>query len=241
MTMFDDLRAPFEADRISWRIGATNPEKSRGLAMPYINARDVAERLDTACGPDRWQNRYPHANGKTVCEIGILCDTGNGFEWIWKSDGAGDTDFEADKGALSGAFKRAAARWGIGAYLYNIENVWVAIKAKGKSFTIEPGEFDKLAKLGGGEVEAPTKVVVNPPISGEAKTQLASALILTLRKQQTKGTLEVWGKSDKVKAEIASLDDANAARVRAEYARRLRAFSATRPDAPGGHSIHAPL
>ena len=96
------LKEPFPPDRISWRVGSTTADKSRGMALAYIDARDVQDRLDAVCGPSGWQCRYPHANDKkTVCEVGVKI----GDEWIWKADGAGDTDFEAEKGALSDALR----------------------------------------------------------------------------------------------------------------------------------------
>src|SRR5262245_53056728 len=122
MVDFNKLREPFSPDVISWRAGSTNKDKTRGLALAYIDARDVQDRLDTVVGPENWQSRYPHANGKTVCEIGIRYGKD---EWIWKADGAGDSDFEAEKGALSDAFKRAGVKWGIGRYLYDIPAIWV--------------------------------------------------------------------------------------------------------------------
>jgi len=137
------LTAPFPPDRVSWRVGSTTADRKRGMALAYIDARDVMDRLDEVCGPENWQCRYPHANGKTVCEIGIRI---NG-EWIWKADGAGDTDFEAEKGALSDAFKRAAVRWGIGRYLYDLEAPWVDIEVSGRSVRIAPYETAKLRDL----------------------------------------------------------------------------------------------
>ncbi|HEX6978283.1 MAG TPA: Rad52/Rad22 family DNA repair protein [Alphaproteobacteria bacterium] len=137
------LTAPFPADRVSWRVGSTTADRKRGMALAYIDARDVMDRLDEVCGPENWQCRYPHANGKTVCELGIRI----GDEWIWKADGAGDTDFEAEKGALSDAFKRAAVRWGIGRYLYDLEAPWVDIEASGRSVRIAAHETAKLQDL----------------------------------------------------------------------------------------------
>lgn len=137
------LTAPFAPERISWRVGSTTADKKRGLALAYIDARDVMERLDAACGPANWQCRYPHADGKTVCELGIRL----GDEWIWKADGAGDTDFEADKGALSDAFKRAAVRWGIGRYLYELDAPWVDIEPAGRGARIAAHELPKLRAL----------------------------------------------------------------------------------------------
>ncbi len=148
MSVFEQLSAPFPPHLISWRVGATNKEKTKGLALAFIDARDVMRRLNEVVGPASWQNRYPHANGKTVCEIGILIRHQNReSEWVWKADGAGDSDVEAEKGALSDAFKRAAVRWGIGLYLYDISSPWVAIEGYGKSYKIADSEYPKLESL----------------------------------------------------------------------------------------------
>jgi len=141
--MFDKLSEPFPPDAISWRVGSTSQDKSKGLALAYLDARDVMDRLDLVCGPAGWQCRYSHANGKTVCDIGIKA----GDEWIWKADGAGDTDVEAEKGALSDAFKRAAVRWGIGRYLYGLHSPWVELVPAGRSYKIKDSEYTKLRQV----------------------------------------------------------------------------------------------
>lgn len=134
------LFSPFPPGMVEWRVGSTTADKTKGMALAYIDARAVMDRLDAVCGVDGWQNRYTHTQGKTVCEIGIRVGT----EWIWKSDGAGDTDVEAEKGALSDAFKRAAVRWGVGRYLYDLEAVWVDLEPAGKSYRIKKSEQAKL-------------------------------------------------------------------------------------------------
>lgn len=150
--MYSRLAEPFDVEQVEWRAGSTNVgrdgeppqgKQAQGLALAYIDARDVMDRLDLVCGPDGWQNRYPHANGKTVCEIGVRCEG----EWIWKSDGAGDTDVEAEKGALSDAFKRAAVRWGIGRYLYGLPSPWVDLEKKGRSWVIKKDQYAKLRQI----------------------------------------------------------------------------------------------
>lgn len=138
--IFDQLAAPFSIDEIEWRIGATSGDKSKGMALAYIDARAVMDRLDKVVGPDKWQRRYPFANGKTCCEIGIK----TGDDWVWKADGAGDTDHEGIKGAFSDAFKRAAVNWGIGRYLYDLEAPWIPIEQKGRSYSIPFEEIKKL-------------------------------------------------------------------------------------------------
>lgn len=142
---FTKLSAPFAPDKVSWRVGATSKDKSKGLALAYLDARDVMERLDEVCGPGLWQTRYPHVGNKTCCEIGIYSAELEAM--IWKSNGAGDTDVEGEKGAFSDAFKRAAVLWGIGRYLYDLGNVWVELQSRGKSFVIKDQEKPKLAKV----------------------------------------------------------------------------------------------
>lgn len=143
--IFRSLAAPFPNDAIHWRLGATNAKRnggkpSKGVALAYIDARDVMERLDEVVTPANWQNRYPHANGKTVCEVGLRIEG----DWVWKADGAGDTDYEAEKGALSDAFKRAAVRWGVGQYLYTLPAPWVDCDERGQ---INKDQFAKLDEM----------------------------------------------------------------------------------------------
>lgn len=122
------LMEPFDSNKIHWRVGATNKEKTKGIALAYINARDAMKRLDTVMGLD-WQCRYPFEG---CCEIGLFI---NG-EWRWRSNGAGETDIEGEKGRYSDAFKRAAVMWGIGRYLYYLENLWVPLKPQGRTHVI---------------------------------------------------------------------------------------------------------
>lgn len=140
----DRLRAPFPKDIIKWRIGNRTKDKTKGCMLAYIDARDVITRLDEVVGFQNWQCRYPWAdNGKVCCDIGIRFPDEQ-EEWVWKSNGAGSTDVEADKGAFSDAFKRAAVMWGIGAYLYELGHIWVKLINEGT--TMDPAEKWKLDK-----------------------------------------------------------------------------------------------
>lgn len=162
MIDFHKLSAPFPPSRVSWRVGSTTQDKKKGMALAYCDARDVMERLDEVCGPGGWQCAYPHATGKTVCAIGIKV----GDEWVWKSDGAGDTDIEAEKGALSDAFKRAAVRWGVGRYLYEVVSPWVDLEQAGKSYKIKDSELTRLSRLLTGAAPE-TKTADTPPPTPE--------------------------------------------------------------------------
>ncbi len=128
MTITERLKQPFDPSVIHWRVGATNKDKTKGIALAYINPRDAMKRFDDVCG-DLWQAEYPFDG---CCRIGLKIDN----EWLWRSNGAGETQVEGEKGKFSDAFKRAAVLWGVGRYLYYLDNTWVAIKPQGRSYVL---------------------------------------------------------------------------------------------------------
>jgi hypothetical protein len=193
--LFQKLAAPFPPEKISWRVGPSNKKKrqrelkdqnakaTKGQALAYIDARDVMERLDEVCGPGGWQNDYPHANGKTVCRIGIKV----GDEWVWKADGAGDTDMEAEKGALSDSFKRAAVRWAIGRYLYDIETPWVDLDDREQIPKTELGRLRSF--LPGGD---PTPRQTPEPQARVRQSLVVTSALTGITSAETRAELAHW-------------------------------------------------
>lgn len=176
----DDLRKPFDPASISWRVGSTTKDKTKGMALAYIDARDVQDRLDAVCGVGGWQCRYvPMHDKKTVCEIGIFLEPG---VWVWKADGAGDSDVEAEKGALSDAFKRAAVRWGIGRYLYDVESPWVELEPAGNSYKIKADQYARLRAALGGKASSlpPAPQAEKPRMTAAEWVDQASAALLAI-------------------------------------------------------------
>ena len=136
-TNLAQLKNPFDPADIGFRAGATTQDKTRALALPYIDSRAVMDRLDAVVGPENWQDSYTAGpQGGVLCSISIRIDG----EWVTKRDGADNTQYEAIKGGLSDAFKRAAVKWGIGRYLYSLPAVWVSCEQRGKSVIIDEGE-----------------------------------------------------------------------------------------------------
>lgn len=129
-TLLRQLKEPFDLKFVKWRVGATDKEKTKGIAIAYIDSREVMKRLDDVCGIDNWRNRLTAIDGGFISEIDIKIDG----EWITRSNAAGNTNIEPLKGGASDAFKRAASTWGVGRYLYYLPNVWVPIKPVGKSY-----------------------------------------------------------------------------------------------------------
>jgi len=151
------LAAHFPPEVVSWRIGSTNQDKTKGMALAFIDARDVMNRFDEACGPFGWQNEHvvPGDGKKVTCRIGVRNpETG---EWIWKTDGAGETDVEGEKGSYSDSLKRAAVLWKVGRYLYDLDSPWVEIEPAGRSWKIKASEKPKLLRLLGGQAPSPQR------------------------------------------------------------------------------------
>lgn len=147
--IFEGLCRPFPTAMVNWRVGRTNEkwrkegEPLKGEPFCYIDARAVMDRLDAVVGWNNWQCSYRQEGASTLCNLGIKIEG----EWIWKEDGAGATDIEAEKGALSDAFKRAAVKFGIARYLYDLEAPKIVLEMRGKTPVIPDAAKDDLRKL----------------------------------------------------------------------------------------------
>jgi hypothetical protein len=120
-SIYERLAAEFPRSAIHWRSQNLTQSGNKALALAYLDARDVQDRLDQVCTPAGWRNTITETpSGRVICTIEIKIDG----EWIGKTDGAGNTAVEGDKGGISDAFKRSAVLWGVGRYLYRLPQVW---------------------------------------------------------------------------------------------------------------------
>lgn len=131
------LAAPFAPGIVRFKPGAT--AGGRALAMPYVTARDVMDRLDQVVGPAGWKVRYDFlAEGNVMCFLSLRL----GAEWIEKSDVGGPSEQpdEGDrvKAAVSDSLKRAAVVWGVGRYLYRLPAQWCDYDSTKRRFVREP-------------------------------------------------------------------------------------------------------
>ncbi len=123
------LKEPFAASEIEWRVAQAGKKGDAGnvwcKVLCYLTARAIDDRLDAVAGGENWWVEYRHEANAVLCGLSIrgLDDTGEA-RTVTKWDGADRTDIEAVKGGLSGAKKRAGVPWGIGRYLYNLDEGW---------------------------------------------------------------------------------------------------------------------
>lgn len=113
-----------------WRVQSFHKTKHEATCVAYIDARDVANILDEVCGPENWQDEYKTVGDMLFAGIGIRV----GQEWVWKWDTGSESNIEKEKGHVSDSFKRAAVKWGVGRFLYDLPIQKVKATAPGSQY-----------------------------------------------------------------------------------------------------------
>ncbi len=98
---------------------------NRALALCYIDARLVMDRLDEVVHIDGWKDEYTvYPSGAVECRLSVKL----AGEWVTKADVGGQSEQPDEddrmKSAYSDALKRAAVKFGIGRFLYRARNAW---------------------------------------------------------------------------------------------------------------------
>jgi hypothetical protein len=109
-----------------WRVQSVSKNYPAASCVAYIDARDVMYILDEIVGPENWQSDYKEIKGNLYAGIAVKI---NG-EWVWKWDCGTESNTEKEKGEASDAFKRAAVKWGIGRFLYDLPIQYVKTNDK---------------------------------------------------------------------------------------------------------------
>lgn len=131
------LSAPFDAREVKFKPGVVSG--NRALALAYVDARVIQDRLDEVLGVTGWQDEYEClADGSVVCRLRLRIND----EWITKMDVGGQSE-QSDEGdrrkaAFSDALKRAAVKFGIGRYLYRLPALWCDYDSHKRQFVRPP-------------------------------------------------------------------------------------------------------
>lgn len=143
-----DMAIPPE--RARWKIQTWNrdTQKPQALYVPYFDARDVADRLDFLFGWDGWSDElvFQEIKGTAFAISRITTHprrpdsaTGTaGWDGTTKTDAAPLSDIEAIKGGASDAFKRAAAKLGVGRNAYSLPTFWASCEIRGEGDKAKP-------------------------------------------------------------------------------------------------------
>lgn len=116
-----------KATEIECRVGSQG--EGWVTILLYKNARVDMQILDEQFGPMGWQRDHKEINGTIYCGIGIKPlrtePEEKDWGWVWKWDAGAESNSEAEKGAASDSFKRAATNWGIGRELYTAPLIFI--------------------------------------------------------------------------------------------------------------------
>jgi hypothetical protein len=129
----EKLAAPFQPGEVEYKPGAVSG--NRALALAYVDARVVQNRLDAVVGIGGWKSEFQVLPGGTVqCTLSVKVGTA----WITKQDVGGPSEQKDPgdrmKAAFSDAIKRAAVSFGVGRYLYSVVPQWRDYDTKTKRF-----------------------------------------------------------------------------------------------------------
>lgn len=130
------LAAPFEADVVDFKPQSV--KNNRALAVAYIDARVVMNRLDAVLGVGNWQTTSREVGDSVVCRLRVRIDG----EWTEHED-VGSPSEQPDAGdrlkaAYSDALKRVAVRVGVGRYLYDLPHAWCDYDQQKRQFAQKP-------------------------------------------------------------------------------------------------------
>lgn len=162
-----------------WKIQSVSQTKPKAQCVAYVDARDVMDLLDRAVGYENWKDEYVFANNQWLCGLSIRTENG---EWVTKWDTGTAGNFEAEKGAISDAFKRSAVKWGVGRFLYDLKVEWVDTNKPGSgAYPVFPHSQERIWDLteyinskykNQGKVKEPAKEVDSLQVANEFEESL---------------------------------------------------------------------
>jgi len=131
------LSAPFDAAEVKFKPAVVSG--NRALALAYVDARVIQDRLDDVLGVMGWQDSYKVLpDGSVMCRLRLKI----GEQWITKVDVGGQSEQpdggDRTKAAFSDALKRAAVKFGVGRYLYRVPQQWCDYDTHKRQFVRPP-------------------------------------------------------------------------------------------------------
>lgn len=145
------LAAPFDAGEVKFKPAVVSG--NRALALAYVDARVIQDRLDDVLGVMGWQDSYKVLpDGSVMCRLRLKI----GEQWVTKVDVGGQSEQpdggDRTKAAFSDALKRAAVKFGVARYLYRLPQLWTDYDPHKRQFVRPPA-------LPASALPAPAKVV----------------------------------------------------------------------------------
>lgn len=211
--ILEALQEPFPSHEVEFKPGALNGDKTKALALAYVDSRPYIQRLNLVC-PD-WQDDYQITllpdRVVVLCRLTVngVTRTGDGECLLAAGEKAEEN---AVTTASAQAFKRACVKFGLGAYLYALPQVWcdydhakrkIVNPPKLPEWALSPAERLEKATARATEREAAEKAMVELGYEPEPKPAPAPAApvaeladpgqtVIHFGKMKDKTIAEVW-------------------------------------------------
>lgn len=149
--ILEGLAEPFDPEDIYWKPQATNKDKTKAMAAAYADPRAYSDRLNAIVGANGWTCTYvvstiapagPSDQGKFGFNGKVLVVATVTVNGVGVQSGTGEseaTDDNAMTAAEAQGFKRAATRFGLGRYLYDLpKGQWCDYDSKSRKIINPP-------------------------------------------------------------------------------------------------------
>lgn len=241
MTKFPDLFAALASPFAHGEVKAR--QAPGGRQLQYVTARTVMNRLDDVVGPEDWWDEFFPMENSVLCKLTLRLPDGS---TVTKADAGGYAGMadqgDDDKSGFSDAFKRAAAKFGVGRYLYRDGVPTFATgttdgPAPGLDHDVPPGGPDRPG--GGGPDRRPEQPPAPRPVGNPPRT--GKALFAWVKEQESLhdvGLLKYlnnWSKLQDWPGRMVDWDESQVGQAYSEAIRKLQEagkHAATEPPIP---------
>ena len=166
---FEELEKPFPIADVSVRVGMKRKDGTAALPLFYLQAEAVRNRFDLTCAMEgaTWSYDFQivaspsdhvatNIDSKTLAVKATITVFKENLSVSRSSIGEetfANENTEVYKSAETDAFKRAAARFGVGGYLRQLEKMWFPLNEKGYFAESETEIIKKVYEQSGVKVE----------------------------------------------------------------------------------------
>lgn len=137
--VLSQLSEPFPVAEVKFKPQKVLQGKGQAIAVAFVDARIVADRLNQVVGPENWEDSYESISvtetdksGKVVEYGGIKCTLT--ILGVTKSDVGSPSMADELKGSASDALKRAAVKFGVGRYMYDLGSMFLKYDEQKRKF-----------------------------------------------------------------------------------------------------------